>query len=698
MSQHLSFFPLIAWWQLALITGLFVAIFGLLLWQRQHIKLRAFGWRVVGVLLLLLTLAQPEWRQEERQYLPDVVTILMDDSDSQRLDGRRERSVAALNALLKQKSSDSATEWRVVNIPSSTENTDSISTKIIPSALAGLANIPDDRSAGVIIISDGQVHDDASSLSRLAPYGPVHFLNSGHEHEKDWQLQLLSAPSYGLWNEFVTAKFNIIGEAGRSIPLTLTLGDGSTMKLQAVTGKEISVDIPITQQGDNEILAEIPVEEGELSADNNHQILHIQGVRDRLRVLLVTGSPNLGGRSWRNLLKADPAVDLVHFTILRSPEKVDFTPVEQMSLIAFPVKELFETRLKGFDLIVLDRYSDSGALPPTYYDNLADYVNNGGALLHVAGSEHLGNESLQHTKLGKIFPSIISGSSVQETEFTPQLSDMGKRHPITSPVFSVDNHLSSNQHSSIGHWLRLIPLQAKADSQTLLEGADHEPLLMVAHQGRGRVAQLASDQIWLWSRGYEEGGPYAPLLRRLAHWLMGDKMLDENNLNARIINSKLVVDVQTTSHDTLPITITLPDSTSNTENLPITPQGTAHGEWPAPLKGRYHLQTPMGEKILLPNNNNSREFQDVRSTTSLLSPLIQQTGGGIYSLAEKTDWPVFFARKELNPHYNPSNKLGLRQNQQYKITGEHFTRLIPLWFGLLLSLSFIVLGWWREGK
>ena len=97
-----------------------------------------------------------------------------------------------------------------------------------------------------------------------------------------------------------------------------------------------------------------------------------------------------GERTWRRLLKADPAVDLVHFTILRPPEKDDLTPLNELALIAFPVRELFQVKMRDFDLIILDRFANRGILPPAYLRNIADYVRDGGALLLSAGPEFAG--------------------------------------------------------------------------------------------------------------------------------------------------------------------------------------------------------------------------------------------------------------------------------------------------------------------
>ena len=132
----------------------------------------------------------------------------------------------------------------------------------------------------------------------------------------------------------------------------------------------------------------------------------IDGVRDKLRVLLVSGEPHAGERTWRNLLKSDANVDLVHFTILRPPEKLDGTPINELSLIAFPVRELFQQRINDFQLIIFDRYARQGIVPPIYLDNIAKYVRNGGAVLVAAGPDYAGPTSIWHTPLDAVLPQV----------------------------------------------------------------------------------------------------------------------------------------------------------------------------------------------------------------------------------------------------------------------------------------------------
>ncbi len=179
-------------------------------------------------------------------------------------------------------------------------------------------------------------------------------------------------------------------------------------------------------RGGNNILefAVAPVP-GEVTEANNRAVHVLDGIRENLRVLLVSGEPHSGERAWRNLLKSDASVDLVHFTILRPPEKQDGTPINELSLIAFPTRELFVEKIKEFDLIIFDRYQHRGVLPIIYYDNIAQYVENGGALLIAAGPEHAGPDSIASTPLSAVLPANPTGT-MDEKAFYPRLTDEGR--------------------------------------------------------------------------------------------------------------------------------------------------------------------------------------------------------------------------------------------------------------------------------
>ena len=254
-------------------------------------------------------------------------------------------------------------------------------------------------------------------------------------------------------------------------------------------------------------------------------MVSIDGVRDKLRVLLVSGEPHAGERTWRNLLKSDASVDLVHFTILRPPEKQDGTPINELSLIAFPTRELFQQKINEFHLIIFDRYARQGVLPIIYFDNIARYVRDGGAVLVAAGPDYASPTSLWRTPLEQILPAEPSGRTDRNRRSAPQLTDPGKRHPVTRGLEGADSDAAAMEP--------LVPPgrhQAPPTAPASWKARTSKPLLVLSREGEGRVGLLLSDHIWLWARGYEGGGPHLDLMRRLSHWLMKQPDLEEEAL------------------------------------------------------------------------------------------------------------------------------------------------------------------------
>src|SRR5439155_1083255 len=211
---------------------------------------------------------------------------------------------------------------------------------------------------------------DAAALGFSAP---VHALITGHPDERDRRVVLLSAPRFGIVGQSQTLVFRVEDSGVPPGPAQVTVRrDGDTLESRSVrSGEKVSVQIPIPHAGANIVEIEASALEGELTPVNNRAVVSIDGVRDKLRVLLVSGEPHAGERTWRNLLKSDASVDLVHFTILRPPEKQDGTPINELSLIAFPTRELFTPsepggrggRLNEFNLIIFDRYARQGVVP-----------------------------------------------------------------------------------------------------------------------------------------------------------------------------------------------------------------------------------------------------------------------------------------------------------------------------------------------
>ena len=410
-----------------------------------------------------------------------------------------------------------------------------------------------------MFITDGQVHDVPDNVTNILGGAPLHVLLSGRPEEIDRRIALIRAPRYGIVGESQTVTFQVVDGTGddraisRDGPAEVTLRvDGDVIeRVEVVPGEEISLDFTIDHGGVNVVELEAEPRPQELSVENNQVVFTTRGVRDRLRVLLVSGEPHAGERTWRNLLKADSSVDLVHFTILRPPEKQDGTPIDELSLIAFPTRELFSVKLNEFDLIIFDRYQRRGVLPMIYLDNVVDYIRAGGAVLAAAGPSFATQRSISRSPLSAVLPALPTGAVLSEP-YRAELTELGRRHPVTR---GLPGGGSASEEASWGRWFRLIDAEVSSGN-VLMNGPAERPVMVLEREGEGRVALLLSDHVWLWARRYEGGGPLAELLRRLAHWLMKEPELEEESLSAELEGSTLAITRHTIGETVDPVAVT----------------------------------------------------------------------------------------------------------------------------------------------
>jgi hypothetical protein len=414
-------------------------------------------------------------------------------------------------------------------------------------------------------------------------------------------------------------------------------------------------------------------------------------VRERVRVLLVSGEPHAGERTWRNILKSDPSVDLVHFTILRPPHKQDGTPINELSLIAFPTRELFQDKLDEFDLIIFDRYRRRGVLPDIYLQNVAEYVRRGGAVLTAVGRDFATLPiSLSRTPLGAILPSKPTGT-IREAGFRPLPTDKGRRHPVTAMLEGIGEPGSP---PTWGRWFRQIDVEdVKGD--VLLHGAGQQPLLIMDRVGDGRVAQLLSDHAWLWTRGFEGGGPQAELLRRMAHWLMQEPDLEEEDLRARAVGSQLLIQRRSLNPLGKDIQITTPSGEVASIALTDNGRGMETGAMAVMEPGLYRLNDGAHRAIAAAGDINPLEYADMRASPTKFLPLLEQSGGGAFWLADGMPDVRRIKPGRINRGHN---WLGLRASGDYTVSGVAQTPLLPALLVLILFLGLTMLAWHREGR
>jgi hypothetical protein len=648
--------------------------------------------RATALALFVLALANPSFTREDRDPIPSVVAVIVDKSPSQDFGDRAKQTAEAQAALVAELKRIPGLEVRVADAAQADGENDG--TKLFSALSSTLADVPPDRVAGAVLITDGRVHDVPAEAAALGFAAPLHALITGHKDEMDRRVVLTTTPRFGIVGQSQTIGFRVEDHGARAGSAeVIARRDGDVLEKRVVAvGAENKLDVPIPHAGPNIVEIEAAPLPGELTQVNNRAVISIDGVRDKLRVLLVSGEPHAGERTWRNLLKSDASVDLVHFTILRPPEKQDGTPINELSLIAFPTRELFQQKISEFQLIIFDRYARQGVLPMIYFDNIAKYVRDGGAVLIAAGPDYASPTSIWRTPLDTILPAEPSGA-VTEQPYHARLTDAGKRHPVTRGLEGSD---ANPPHWS--RWFRLVDTK-NASGTTVMQGPDAKPLLVLAHEGEGRVALLLSDHIWLWARGYEGGGPQLDLLRRLSHWLMKQPELDEEALRIVVHGRDLTVQRQTMDDSVSPVTLTSPTGATRTLQLQPVEPGLWRSSLTANELGLWRAND--GKLTALANVGpaNPREFQEVTSTTDVLRAIANSTGGSSRRLDNngRLDVPRVVPVR-TSTTFKGEDWIGLKMRDVSVVRGIGVLPIFAGLIGLLLLVGSLAATWAREGR
>ncbi|MCB1353464.1 MAG: hypothetical protein KDK03_12075 [Rhodobacteraceae bacterium] len=682
--------PLLPLPLIAGLTALLALTVALAAWR----GLRGWWLRALAALVIFAALLGPSIREEDRTPVSNIAIVVHDDSASNQIAGRPDQMRALQDNLAAELASlGEGVEVREVHVIDGGED----GTELLSALAETAAGLPSDRIAGAILLTDGEIHDPEALASFPAP---VHVLLTGHATDRDRRVVIETAPAFAIVDEPVSLVLKVedLGAtppaAGDSAPLLISLDGEEPLRFDVPVGRSVTLPVTLTRGGINVLQISTPEVAGELTPRNNEAVVSINGVRDRLRVLLVSGEPYPGERTWRNLLKSDSSVDLVHFTILRPPEKQDFVPVFELSLIAFPTQELFMEKVDQFDLIIFDRYKRRGILPNGYFANIARYVRDGGALLIATGSDFAGAESLSRSPLREVLP-VEPTARVIEEGYTPRISETGARHPVTA---GLEQHApkppAEDGTPGWGRWFRLVDTTA-LHGETVMTGPEDRPLLVLDRQGEGRIAVLASDHAWLWSRGFEGGGPQMELLRRLAHWLMKEPELEEEVLRGQGEKGDLRITRRTIEAEIPPVRATSPGGESTEVEMTEVSPGHWEGRIEASENGVWQLENGDLKAVAVVGPSQPKEFADPVSTGAILAPLAEATGGGILR-AEEGAVDLRLTREDRVAAGR--GWLGLVDREAYQLRDVRQAALAPGWLLLLLAASLVVLAWRREGR
>lgn len=694
MNWSISFEPLLSWPLLALVLAPLLVLAAVGLWFRQ----RGAIFRIAALIALGAALLNPVFLDEEREALKSVVAVIVDRSQSQDIGDRTKQTDEALAGLQQRLGRFKQFDVRVVAAGKSEAADERTETKLFAALEGAFRDVPPSRIGGAIMITDGEVHDAPAAPDFNAP---LHALITGNEHEKDRRIRFENAPRFGLVGKPLDMTYRVIATDGETGPVDVRVSvNGEQVAVEEATiGQAMPLQVTIPGAGRNIVELSIDREPGELTDANNRAIALIDGIRENLRVLLVSGEPHAGERTWRNLLKSDASVDLVHFTILRPPEKQDGTPINELSLIAFPTRELFVEKIKDFDLIIFDRYQHRDVLPILYYDYISEYVEKGGALLIAAGPEYAGDASIARTPLMSSLPAMPTGEVIDKA-FYPRLTDLGQRHPVTR---GLDG--SATEPPRWSRWFRTIGVQ-NPEGEVVMKGADNRPLLLLDHKGEGRVGMLLSDQGWLWARGFEGGGPHVQLYRRIAHWLMKEPELEEERLTADGRGMMLEIRRQTMSDDPGPAQVITPSGKALIVKLEKSEPGVFLGSIETKEIGLYQIGNGDLTALAHVGPVNAPEFSDVVSTEDRLKAPTEATGGSVRRLAASSTLGQLTGSVAL-PSIVPvrasgaasgADWIGLRSTDDSVLKAVSRVPLFGGFLGLCLLLLAMGAMWYREGR
>lgn len=690
--MNIGFAPFLPWPVLAALAVLTLAIAALSIFRRMR-----GGWiRMAAAFALLAALANPVLMQEDRDQLSTIVPVIVDRSLSQQTPERIKMTDEALAELSDRLAQFPRIEPRIVEVREPAES-ESPSTRLFAALSSAIADVPPARVGGAIFLTDGQIHDIPGINQALGFDAPIHGLITGKPDEFDRRIEVVRAPRFGIVNDEQQLVLRVVDDGkspGGTAAVTVKMNGDEIATLQATPGQDTPFSFKVPRAGNNVLefaVAEVP---GEVTPVNNRTVQLIEGIRQNMRVLLVSGEPHAGERAWRNLLKSDASVDLVHFTILRPPDKQDGTPINELSLIAFPTRELFVDKINSFDLIIFDRYQDRpNVLPTIYYDYMAQYVENGGALLVAAGPEHAAGNSIALTPLSSVLPAEPTGQMI-EKPFYPRLSDQGRKHPVTRGLDGSDT-----EPPHWGRWFRSVDVE-KPRGQTVMVGADNNPLLVLNRVGQGRVAMLLSDEGWLWARGFEGGGPHVSLYRRIAHWLLKEPALEEEALTARAAGRTLEVTRQTIGDDPGPATIRSPSGKTQTLALHQAQPGLYQADKHMDEIGLYQINNGNLSTLVHVGAVDAPEFKAMISTTETLKPLAEKTKGLVTRVAASnggvTVPPILPVRGAVR--IADDQRLTIRMTDETILKGINNLPLFAGFAGLAALLFAFSAMWWREGR
>ncbi|MDB4954792.1 MAG: hypothetical protein JWO36_2361 [Myxococcales bacterium] len=408
--------------------------------------------------------------------------------------------------------------------------------------LAGVVLISDGAATGSFDedSGDGAVRDFLRSLDTR-----VHTVWAARRGLKDVSVANVLADEFAFVRTVVRieAVIRTTGLPARQVPVTLST-DGQPLREKLVDlpagDQEVKVTFEVTPPRVGRYVYEVsvPVAPGEAVTSNNTRSFVVRVIRDRIRVLQVAGQPSWDVRALRQMLKSNPNVDLISFFILRTQDDISIVPNDEMSLIPFPTRELFEQQLPSFDLIILQNFEYLPYGIGDYLENIRSYVEGGGGLAMLGGAQSFSSGGYFGTPVAAALPVDLygpfdSGPVLDTQKFAPQLTDAGQLHPVTSLRYSADDNRKTWQGLPLLEGVNLVA-GAKADATVLAvhprlktKSGKPMPVIVSGEYGKGRSLVVTTDTVWRWgfvaaARPGDDGRQYTKFWENTMRWLIQD--------------------------------------------------------------------------------------------------------------------------------------------------------------------------------
>ena len=521
------------------------------------------GMRALTALGTALFVLQPQWISERMQEVQGRLAVLLDvsrsmsvrESGSARSKTRAERAAELVKRLQKGTPAPELYAFGADARPLRVGELDgqelaSEDDTRIERALEQVNTSMGDELGAIALVSDGADLTPGWTPERLTRLGVrVHTVAVAQERDApDDAITAVQADAVAFLRQDAQVEVSVRSTRKGASPLTV----GLRHEGEIVSETEVALDarglgkavlpFTVTRTGRAVYSVSLPLAEGDAVPENNERAFLMRVSRDKLRVLLLCGAPTWDTRFLRAFLKADPAIDLITFFILRTNNDLTMASADELSLIPFPTDELFREHLESFDLVIFQDFNYGPYQVGGYLPRIRDYVVAGGAFAMVGGIRSFGPGGYDGTPIAEVLPVDMApgAAAISEQPFQPVLAPELARHPVVELV--------PDPRENARAWSELAPLAganqllaARPGASVLLTHPSERdgqggpmPVLAVGSAGKGRVLALGSDSTWRYSittaglRG--DASAYDRFWDRALRWLSRDPTLEPAQL------------------------------------------------------------------------------------------------------------------------------------------------------------------------